>query len=58
MERDIRFAKWVETELKALQLPLLRVDGNRTIAENAEVVAAEFQLMVNQSPTFTSKSQT
>lgn len=44
MERDIRFAKWVEAEASALQLPVLKVDGNRTIEENAEAVARQFQL--------------
>ncbi len=45
MERDTRFAKWIEAEASALQLPLLKVDGNRTIEENAEAVAGHFQLV-------------
>jgi 2-phosphoglycerate kinase len=44
MERDIRFAKWIETEASALHLPLLSIDGNRTMKENAEAVATHFQL--------------
>jgi 2-phosphoglycerate kinase len=43
MERDIRFAKWVEAEITALDLPILKVDGNRTLQENAEAVATHFQ---------------
>jgi len=42
MERDIRFAKWIEAEASALHLPLLKVDGDRTIKENAEAVATHF----------------
>jgi hypothetical protein len=49
MERDTRFAKWIEVEASALQLPLLKVDGNRTIEENAEAVARQFQLVAKQS---------
>jgi hypothetical protein len=49
MERDIQFAKWIEAEVSAVHLPLLKVDGNRTIKENAETVARHFQLVVNQS---------
>src|SRR5258705_7742104 len=49
MERDTRFAKWIEAEANALQLPLLKVDGNRTIEENAEVVARHFQLVAKQT---------
>ena len=48
MERDTRFAKWIEAEASALQLPLLKVDGNRTIEENAEVVATHFQLVAKE----------
>jgi 2-phosphoglycerate kinase len=48
MERDIRFADWISAEANALHLPLLRVDGNRTIKENADAVAGHFQLVVNQ----------
>ena len=49
MERDIRFARWIEAEASAVHLPLLRVDGNRTIEQNAEAVARHFQLSVDQS---------
>ena len=48
MERDIRFADWVEAEATALNLAILRVDGNRTVQENAEAVATHFGL-INQS---------
>ena len=44
MERDIRFAEWITAEVSALNLELLKVDGSRTIAENAEEVARHFQL--------------
>ena len=44
MERDVRFAEWVEAEVTALDLQLLKVDGSRTIEENAEAVAAHFPL--------------
>ena len=47
MERDIRFAAWVEAEVTALNLQLLKVDGSRTIEENAEAVAAHFRLRGN-----------
>ena len=49
MERDIRFAEWVEAEAAALDLPILRVDGNRTLQENAEAVATHFQFVTDQS---------
>jgi 2-phosphoglycerate kinase len=49
MERDIRFAQWIDAEANATHLSLLRVDGNRTIEQNAEAVARHFQLSVDQS---------
>ena len=49
MERDIRFAQWIEAEASAIHLSLLGVDGNRTIEQNAEAVARHFQLSVDQS---------
>jgi hypothetical protein len=48
MERDIRFARWIEAEASALSLPLLRIDERQTIKENEKDVAAHFQLVVNQ----------
>jgi 2-phosphoglycerate kinase len=45
MERDTRFAKWIEAEASGLHLPVLKVDGNRTIEENAEAVARQLQLV-------------
>jgi hypothetical protein len=49
MERDIRFAQWIEAEAGARHFSLLKVDGNRTIEQNAEAVARHFQLSVDQS---------
>ena len=48
MERDIRFAEWVEAEAIALDLAVLRVDGKRTLEENARFVATHFQLIAGQ----------
>ncbi len=47
MERDVQFAEWVETEVKDLGLQLIKVDGSRTIEENAEAIAAHFQRFGN-----------
>lgn len=44
MERDIRFAEWIEAEVRALDLQLLQIDGRLTIAESAQEVARHFQL--------------
>jgi hypothetical protein len=44
-----RFAQWIEAEASATHLSLLRVDGNRTIEQNAEAVARHFQLSLDQS---------
>jgi 2-phosphoglycerate kinase len=44
MERDIRFAEWIEAEAGALGLHLLKIDGSRTIAESAKELARHFQL--------------
>jgi 2-phosphoglycerate kinase len=49
MERDVRFAKWIEEEASALHLKLLKVDGNRSVKENAEAVAIHFELAPGQS---------
>jgi len=49
MERDVRFAEWVAAEAAALNLAILRVDGKQTLDENAESVAAHFQLAAIQS---------
>jgi 2-phosphoglycerate kinase len=46
MERDRRFAEWIEAETSALGLQLLKIDGNRTIAESAEEVARRFELSI------------
>jgi len=47
MERDIRFAKWIEAETQTLGLQLLKIDGSRTIDENAEEVARFLKLVVD-----------
>lgn len=44
MGRDAEFARWVTTEVDELGMELLRVDGGRTITENALTVASHFQL--------------
>jgi 2-phosphoglycerate kinase len=44
MDRDIRFAKWIEADVNALDLELFKIDGSRTIAESVEEVAHHFQL--------------
>ena len=44
MERDARFAAWVEAEVKRFGLQFLEIDGGRTITENAEEVARHFHL--------------
>jgi 2-phosphoglycerate kinase len=44
MERDVRFAEWVQVEVNALGLQLLKVDGSLTIKETAEAIAVQLQL--------------
>jgi 2-phosphoglycerate kinase len=46
MERDARFAEWVEAEASALNLRTLKVGAGRTIEDNASAVAAHFRLRV------------
>ena len=48
MERDVQFAGWVRAEVTALGLRLLEVDGSRSVEENAESIAAYFQLCRNR----------
>lgn len=48
MERDIRFAEWIVAEASDLDLATCRIDGNRTIEENAEAIATHFQLAVGK----------
>jgi 2-phosphoglycerate kinase len=48
MERDVRFARWIETEARANHLSSLKVDGSRTMEQNAETVARHFGLLVDQ----------
>jgi len=45
MERDVQFAEWLSAEVNALELSLLRVDGERTVEENASIVARHFGLI-------------
>ena len=47
MERDIQFARWIEAEVSTFNLELLKIDGSRTIAENAKEVAGHFQLVAD-----------
>ena len=44
MDRDVAFARWVEQSAGELGLRLVRVDGKRSIAENAQLVARHFGL--------------
>jgi 2-phosphoglycerate kinase len=44
MERDARFAAWIEAEVKRLGLRSLKIDGGRAMTENAAEVARHFQL--------------
>jgi 2-phosphoglycerate kinase len=44
MDRDVAFARWVVQRAAALGLTLVEVNGQRTIAENASVVAEHYQL--------------
>ncbi|MEZ4713522.1 MAG: hypothetical protein R3A44_40420 [Caldilineaceae bacterium] len=44
MERDIRFANWVQTEAEAAGLTCLRVHEGNTILQNAQRVAHHFKL--------------
>jgi len=45
MERDARFAAWLEDEVRALGLACLAVDGSRSVEEVAGVVAERFGLV-------------
>jgi hypothetical protein len=44
MDRDVAYAKWVEKRVTDLGLFCIRVDGSRTIAQNAAVIADHFQM--------------
>jgi hypothetical protein len=44
MDRDVHFARWVVKTANELGLPVLKVDGQRSIAENAAAVTAHFGL--------------
>jgi hypothetical protein len=44
MDRDVAFGHRVSAEAAARGLQILRVDGQHTIAENAEIVRAHFRL--------------
>jgi 2-phosphoglycerate kinase len=45
MERDVEFAQWLSAEVNVLELGLLTVDGERTVEENAMIVASHFGLI-------------
>jgi 2-phosphoglycerate kinase len=49
MDRDVAFAQWVIKRTAALGLDWLQVDGTRTIAENASLVARHLRLPGNAS---------
>jgi len=44
MDRDVAFAQWVIKRTTALGLDWMQVDGTRTIAENASLVARHLRL--------------
>jgi hypothetical protein len=44
MDRDAGFARWVSRRARELELELMEVDGERTIAQNAERAANHFRL--------------
>jgi hypothetical protein len=44
MDRDVAFARWVARSATGLGLRLLEVDKERTISDNARIVAQHFQL--------------
>ena len=46
MGRDVGFARQIAGRARELGLGLMEVDGSRTIAENAEIVARHFGLIV------------
>ncbi|MFN2225098.1 MAG: hypothetical protein ACK2UY_02305 [Anaerolineae bacterium] len=50
MDRDVAFAAWVASRVQALGLALLVVDGQRTVAESAAVVARHFGLSTGPKP--------
>lgn len=46
MSRDEQFGRWISAKAKQLELPLLIVDGTRSLAENTEIVARHLGLEV------------
>ncbi|MCA9921061.1 MAG: hypothetical protein KC421_01750 [Anaerolineales bacterium] len=44
MARDVGFGQWVAETAVSRDFPVIHVDGNQTIAQNAVQVAAHFQL--------------
>ncbi len=44
MDRDVAFAGWVQARTHQLNLRCIQVDGQRSIEENAALVAEHFQL--------------
>ena len=45
MDRDVAFGCWVRDQARGLNLEVLEVSGQRTISENAEIVARHFGLI-------------
>jgi hypothetical protein len=45
MDRDVGFARQIVKRAQTLELRAIEVDGTRSIAENAELVAQHFQLV-------------
>ncbi|MGD9093973.1 MAG: hypothetical protein PVF74_14080 [Anaerolineales bacterium] len=44
MDRDVAFAHWVNKNARDRDYKILNINGNLTISENAELVAAQFRL--------------
>jgi hypothetical protein len=44
MQRDIRFAQYIEREARRQAMLVLVVDGTRSLAENISIVEQHFQL--------------
>jgi 2-phosphoglycerate kinase len=49
IDRDIAVARWVVEKAKALRLPYIEINGKRSVAENASVVAKHLGLTKNLS---------
>lgn len=49
MQRDIRFAKWIEQEALQQGMRVLVVNGTSSLAENTSIVEQHFQLGQSES---------